>query len=479
MNTIRQGIAIDSAPLQSNTYFHRRLVQALGFHFMEAIVLFLCILAGEFLLYQINDVPIDLKPLLVLIPAWWVGAWITHLAPGWGMGLVEDLRRVELLLLTLFGFSLLSFFIQAEWIGNLSRISFLTAYLLASVMMPLGRALVRQILFLANQWGIPVAIYGSHKTIVPVINALEKDRGTGFVPKYIFSDEHRLGEAVSGVPVLGKRNNYTTRALAAVVALPHLDNKELIHLLEGPLSSYRTVLLVPDLQDAPSLWVKPCDLQGMLALQICRNLLDPIALYSKIWIERIVVLLTMPIWAPLCVLIMLVVWLQDFHSPVFSQVRLGRDNVPFKAYKLRTMVPDADRALMRSLENNPELRAEWNAHYKLKKDPRITPIGNLLRKTSLDELPQLWCVLAGKMALVGPRPLPEYHHNALNDRTQHLRAKVLPGITGLWQVSGRSECGTEGMDRWDTYYVTNWSIWLDLAIIFRTAHVVFFGHGAY
>jgi lipopolysaccharide/colanic/teichoic acid biosynthesis glycosyltransferase len=242
---------------------------------------------------------------------------------------------------------------------------------------------------------------------------------------------------------------------------------------------YRTILLVPDLQDAPSLWVRPCDLQGILGLEIQRNLLDPFSLFCKIATERTLVFLTLPLWGPVCLLFMLLVWLQDFHPPIYTQTRIGRSHVRFNTYKLRTMVPDAETVLLRKLALNPELKAEWEQHYKLKKDPRITWVGRFLRKTSLDELPQLWCVLTGKMALVGPRPLPDYHHGELKIRTQRLRTQVLPGITGLWQVSGRSDSGTAGMDKWDTYYVTNWSIWLDIVILARTARVVLLGSGAY
>jgi lipopolysaccharide/colanic/teichoic acid biosynthesis glycosyltransferase len=265
----------------------------------------------------------------------------------------------------------------------------------------------------------------------------------------------------------------------AIVALPELPRSELIPLLEGPLQMYRTILLIPDLQDAPSLWVKPCDFQGILGLEIRRNLLDPVAIFLKSFTEYALVVLTLPLWGPLCLFFMLLIWLQDFHSPIYAQERVGRNNRTFNTYKLRTMVPDAERVLARRLDQDPALKAEWEKHYKLRKDPRVTLAGRFLRKTSLDELPQLWCVLNGSMALVGPRPLPRYHHSELQQRTQRLRARVRPGITGLWQISGRSDSGTLGMDKWDTYYVTNWSIWLDIVILARTAAAVLLGRGAY
>jgi len=143
------------------------------------------------------------------------------------------------------------------------------------------------------------------------------------------------------------------------------------------------------------------------------------------------------------------------------------------------MVPNAEQVLQNALRTNSKLREEWEAHYKLKKDPRITKVGNFLRKTSLDELPQLINILTGDMALVGPRPLPAYHFNELPERVQRLRDQVRPGITGLWQVSGRSEAGTAGMEKWDPYYVRNWSVWLDLVIIARTFSAVLFARGDY
>jgi lipopolysaccharide/colanic/teichoic acid biosynthesis glycosyltransferase len=109
----------------------------------------------------------------------------------------------------------------------------------------------------------------------------------------------------------------------------------------------------------------------------------------------------------------------------------------------------------------------------------VTPLGKILRRTSLDELPQVLNVLAGQMALVGPRPLPDYHHGRLSESVRTPRSRVRPGLTGLWQVSGRSESGTAGMEKWDTYYVRNWSVWLDIVILTRTFMAVIRGSGAY
>ena len=178
-------------------------------------------------------------------------------------------------------------------------------------------------------------------------------------------------------------------------------------------------------------------------------------------------------------LIDLLIILEDGKNPLFLQERIGEDGKIFKTIKFRTMVPDAEKKLKLAFEKNEDLLKEWNKYYKLKKDPRITKIGNILRISSLDELPQLFNVLNGKMSVVGPRPLPHYHFQELPNYVQDLRNKVKPGITGLWQVSGRSEVGTSGMKKWDPYYVRNWSMWLDIVILFKTVKAVFSAKGAY
>src|SRR5262249_18493061 len=160
----------------------------------------------------------------------------------------------------------------------------------------------------------------------------------------------------------------------------------------------------------------------------------------------------------ICVLILL----EDRENPFYRQARAGHNGRLFHAYKFRTMVTNAQEALKSHLHRDPALRAGWEANMKLRRDPRITRLGRVLRITSLDELPQLFNVIMGEMALVGPRPLPAYHLEKLPAHVREERARVRPGLTGLWQVSGRSDAGNAGMVRWDPYYVRNWSIWLDV-----------------
>jgi lipopolysaccharide/colanic/teichoic acid biosynthesis glycosyltransferase len=166
-------------------------------------------------------------------------------------------------------------------------------------------------------------------------------------------------------------------------------------------------------------------------------------------------------------------------GPIFyGQKRIGQGGRPIRVWKFRSMVKDADRALHAHLAAHPAAQAEWDANHKLRHDPRITWIGGFLRASSLDELPQLWNVLRGDMSLVGPRPIVR-DEAARYEQDFSLYGRVKPGITGMWQVSGRSDTTYAERVHLDSYYVRNWSLWLDLAIIGQTVWVVAVRRGAY
>ncbi len=218
----------------------------------------------------------------------------------------------------------------------------------------------------------------------------------------------------------------------------------------------------------------------MLGLEVRKNLL----ISSNRLLKRILdyavafplFLLTAPFIAVCAALIKLI-------SPgpaFFRQEREGQDGKAITVYKLRTMYPEAERLLQTYLESHPQEKANWLQYYKLKTDPRILPgLGWFLRRYSLDELPQLWNVLSGDMSLVGPRPFPYYHLGSFPDSFRTLRASVMPGLTGLWQVSERSNGNLRVQEMEDTYYIRNWSLWLDIYILLRTAQTLLSPSGAY
>ena len=178
--------------------------------------------------------------------------------------------------------------------------------------------------------------------------------------------------------------------------------------------------------------------------------------------------------APAFALAALAVRLTSRGPLIYRSRRPGIGGVPFDCFKFRTMYAEADRA-QADLE---VVNEATGALFKIRHDPRVTPVGRLLRRFSIDELPQLWNVLRGEMSLVGPRPLPERDYERLQDWHKK-RYLVLPGITGLWQVSGRSELDFDDLVRLDFLYLERWSVFLDLAILVRTVPAVFTRRGAF
>ena len=164
-------------------------------------------------------------------------------------------------------------------------------------------------------------------------------------------------------------------------------------------------------------------------------------------------------------------------DPIFAQRRVGKNGELFACYKFRSMVKDASKALADYLEANPQARDEWNRNFKLEYDPRITWFGTMLRRTSMDELPQLFNVLRGDMSLVGPRPIVPSEIERYSNRI-YAYYRCRPGMTGLWQVSGRNLVAYETRVRLDALYARKQSVWVDLVILFRTVRVVLSGAGA-
>jgi undecaprenyl-phosphate galactose phosphotransferase len=169
---------------------------------------------------------------------------------------------------------------------------------------------------------------------------------------------------------------------------------------------------------------------------------------------------------------------KDGGPAIYGHERIGKGGRPFKCLKFRSMVINSKEVLEELLTNDPEARTEWDETFKLKNDPRITRIGNLLRKTSMDELPQLFNVLKGEMSLVGPRPIINAELERYSDEVDYYLLSK-PGMTGLWQVSGRSDVDYETRVYLDAWYVKNWSMWNDIAILFKTVSVVLRKDGAY
>jgi Undecaprenyl-phosphate galactose phosphotransferase WbaP len=412
----------------------------------------------------------------------WVAYTVAGLYPAVGISPVDELRRI--CLSTTFTYLVLGagifLFREGE---TYSRAVFLMTWLFSLILVLLGRLLVRQTFSAMPWWGYPVLVLGGGKTGELVIRTLKNQPRFGLKPLAVLDDNPGSCQEICGVPILGPLSiaPYIAKdrdIQHAIVAMPGVHREQLLRILERYASTFPHLLMIPDLFGIASLWVGTQDLGGILGLEIRQRLLLPGPRMTKALLDIVLTLILGLLLLPVVAAIMLLIRL-DSPGPVFyGQKRLGQDGHYFTAWKFRSMVKNADEVLAAHLNGDHDLRHQWETDHKLRRDPRITRIGHFLRRTSLDELPQLWNVLRGEMSLVGPRPIVD-EEVARYAEKYDLYTQVLPGITGLWQVSGRNNVSYPERVNLDAFYVRNWSVWLDIYILLRTFWVVLIGEGAY
>lgn len=332
---------------------------------------------------------------------------------------------------------------------------------------------------------IPVLVVGAGKTADAAIdegknNVFINYRVAGFLED--FEPSSRYADVY---PILGGFNDLEkviaeTGIQDVIIAAPGLPQDQLNHLL------YRAQTLVPYVSVVPNLVGVPmsnAELESFFDTHIMvLNIKNNLAFQTNQIIKRI-----FDIVCTVCgglfflpVLLWIFIWVKmDSGGPaIYKQKRVGKDGKEFYCYKFRSMVVDSKERLEKLLTTDSKAREEWERDFKLKNDPRITRSGAFLRKTSLDELPQLLNVLKGEMSLVGPRPIVQ---DEVPKYEQYIKEyfMVLPGITGLWQVSGRSDTTYPQRVAMDMWYVHNWSVWLDVVLLWRTFYAVINGRGAY
>jgi Undecaprenyl-phosphate galactose phosphotransferase WbaP len=429
---------------------------------------------------------VRLWPCLFLFPVAYQTAGLYHgiaLYPGVAFGPAEEIRRtVYATSFVYFGLGVASFLSQSGIL--FSRLIFLGAWAVCLVMVPLMREAVRMAVAHRPWWGAPAIVCGVGATAQLVLETLRKNPGLGLRAVAVVDDDPAThGQVLCGVPVVGPLAAGPEFARRhgiryAIIALPGVDAVCLRGILETYEDRFRHLLLIPNLFGFSTLWVRAHDLGGILGLEVRQQLLMPGVRLVKRSIDLVGALLGGTLILPLILGLALMIKLSSRGPVFYGAQRLGRRGRPFTAWKFRTMVRNADQVLVTHLERHPELRDEWGQTFKLKRDPRVTWVGRFLRKTSLDELPQLWNVIKGEMSLVGPRPIVDDEVGFYGESYDVYR-KVRPGITGLWQVSGRSDTSYERRILLDLYYVRNWSVWLDIYILARTVKTVLACKGAY
>lgn len=377
-----------------------------------------------------------------------------------------------------------------------SRTVYVWSWFLSLGTVPLIRCALRSRFSREVWWRVPTVVFGAGELVPRVREYLSKHAEAGLLLKAHFVSQacteiEKDGKDTSkdiynNLELLYNRSDLETfvriypRTCAIVVMekdAPLPRRQELIDLAS---LLFNSVIIVPeDFSDGEiPFWVRPVEIGDVLCFKVRQNLLDPKRLALKRAMDLVLSVLGGLAISPFLVLIGLAIKLESRGPIFFKQNRIGRGGQAIHILKFRTMVHNAEEVLQTYLRENPELREEWEADQKLRTDPRITKVGAWLRKTSLDELPQLWNVIQGEMSLVGPRPIVDEeivkYGSAFASYT-----RVRPGMTGLWQVSGRNDLSYRQRVHLDRFYICNWSTWLDILILAKTFPVVLGRKGAY
>ncbi|MBL8968687.1 MAG: undecaprenyl-phosphate galactose phosphotransferase WbaP [Spirochaetaceae bacterium] len=441
---------------------------------------------GFFLVNAYNLEIINFKSFVTYwpyLPAFLFVFYVVHLYPGLSLAPAEELRRFAIASSLGHAGIILSLFIQSRRLDAYS-VAFVLSLFASVPGFALCRAIARRLWRRAKWWGIPVVIFGAGKTGKLVVDRLRNNHWIGYRPVVMLDDDPALGGEYAGIPIFpstsaGPEIAERCGISAAIVAMPGVERRRLSVIVEDYVrSSFRHYVLIPDFFGMTSIWMSVRDFDGVLGLYTAQRLLMPLNRAAKRGFDFSLSLLGGIAISPIVLLIALLVKL-DSPGPVFyGHTRLGRNGKPFKAWKFRSMVRNSKEVLEALLDRDPSARAEWEASFKLKEDPRVTRMGKFLRKTSLDELPQVWNVFLGEMSLIGPRPIIQAEVEKYGAYYRYF-SSVRPGMSGLWQVSGRSDTDYEERVALDVYYIQSWSVWLDLHILFKTFGVVFGGKGAY
>ncbi|VFU12758.1 Undecaprenyl-phosphate galactose phosphotransferase [anaerobic digester metagenome] len=422
----------------------------------------------------------------VYLKAWALGSlWVLIFAyeglyPSIGMGFWDEIKSLLKGNMLCFVILILLTFVTKTTV-DFSRPVIIMALFLSIGLLPLMRRFSRWALKSLGLWKKDVLIIGSPEAVRQVLCNLKKHPDWGLHPVGVVSSDGRDGTLDKALPVyrdIRQVDDAWIKPEEIIVAAPHVSRAELLEIVDDAMKVSPVVKMLPDLYGVASVGVKTYDLDGMLLLEMEDRLALKRNSITKRTFDILCAFIGLLVLSPLFLLIVLLIKLDSRGPAFFGHKRLGKGGRYFTCYKFRTMRPDAEQVLKDLLRRDPEARAQWEKDFKLKNDPRITKVGAFLRKTSLDELPQLWNVLKGDMSLVGPRPIVTDEVKRYGDKARYL-FKVPPGITGLWQVSGRNDIDYEERVLLDEYYAKNWSLWLDIEVIIRTFGAVLKKQGAY
>jgi Undecaprenyl-phosphate galactose phosphotransferase WbaP len=396
----------------------------------------------------------------------------------------DEVRRLGLSNLACFTGVALSIAVETDDRDAIG-VAMLLAIPIAIVLLPAGREAARKLFCRLPWWGVPAVIYADSDAAEFFVGRLLKRPDYGYRPAVVIGTDTDFPSDFRGVPAFapGEEIHRAIRELrikTAVIIGRSRDDDIALPLGQEIVGIYRYTFFVPYTRSVLSASMSIRDFGGILAFASTQHLTMRSNLAWKRFIDLFLLVLSFPLVLPVVAVTALCVKATSPGPVFYAHDRIGYRGKPIRTWKFRSMVQNADERLAEVLKSDPEARAQWEKNRKIENDPRITPLGKFLRRTSLDELPQLWNILAGEMSFVGPRPVTaeELENYGYKDKKDYVLS-VKPGLSGMWQISGRSETGYEERVLLDTYYIQNWSIWLDIWIIIQTVWVVLNGKGAY
>jgi len=337
---------------------------------------------------------------------------------------------------------------------------------------------------------IPVYMYFTKKIFMqlsllrkPVLVICDKD-GLENIKRWFVKD-NAFGFDVRRIVRIDRSKDISSKInvkdyYAMIIAASTLKATRIFYLIDKLQPLVKRIIVLPSLTRVPIInvqTVSSINNKG-LALFVHNNLLNPVHRFTKNALDITLSITFIVLLMPIFLIIYIAAFIDTKGHPIFVHERVGYKGKSFKMYKFRTMKLNADEILKKELEKDADLRREWSENFKLKNDPRVTKLGNFLRKTSLDELPQFFNIIKCEMSLVGPRPIVKEEIGKYGEFFEYYKA-VKPGITGLWQVSGRNDISYNERVRMDVWYVRNWSVGLDLVILLKTVYSVITLKGSY
>ena len=479
--------------IKEQKYKTSSFVSGLLLFFVDTFVLLLSISIGFFIVNLFAKSYINFKSFInysFIVPIILVLFSSVGLYPGIMIPSTEEIKKF--CGCTFFGFLVvvLSIFISELKDSSFSKLiledsedlfvslAFLISIPIATILLAAFREIFRHLFSKFSFWGVSCVIFSSSDSANEIIKRLLSNKNLGYHPCVIIDSTTDADiKFYNDIPIFSNKNKeildiiYKSKIKNAIIC----DYKED---LSSIMKSFRYTIVISKNQSNFTFTQHLKDIAGIIGFSSTHNLTFKHNLFFKRFLDLFIIFLFSPLLIPIMLLLCLLTKITSKGPIFYGHPRIGKNGKTFKCWKFRSMCINSQEILKEILETNPQMRAEWEKDHKFVNDPRVTKFGKFLRKTSLDELPQIINILVGDMSFIGPRPVTEEELFKYGEFKDYVLS-VSPGLSGMWQVSGRSDTGYEERVSFDTYYIQNWSIWLDIWILIKTVWVVLNHKGAY